>query len=77
MLRQDEVAQVTGITLPEDEEYETVGGLALDLFEQVPRVGDNTEVEAYIEDGQPVTAVLTVLEMEGRRIDRMKLSFKI
>src|SRR5205085_536563 len=36
LLRVDEVGQVINLVLPEDAEFETIGGLVLDLLEDVP-----------------------------------------
>lgn len=43
-MRLDEVASMTGIVLPEDEDYDTVSGLVLDRLERTAEVGDSIEV---------------------------------
>lgn len=43
-LRVDEVADATGVELPEDDDYETLGGLVMDALGRIPRSGDVVEV---------------------------------
>jgi CBS domain containing-hemolysin-like protein len=73
LLRPDEVAREVGIGLPEDEDYETLGGLIGMLLERMPNTGDTVEVRGI--DGErserPVT--LTVVRMDGLRVDRVRL----
>ncbi len=38
LLRPDEIGQVVGLVLPEDEEFETIGGLVMDRLEEVPEL---------------------------------------
>lgn len=73
LLRSDEIGQVIGLRLPEDEEFETIGGLVLDLLEEVPKKGDTVTVNALGHVGTPYRVKLTVLKMDGRRIDRIEL----
>lgn len=73
LLRSDEVGQVIGLRLPEDEEFETIGGLVLDLLDEVPKTGDTVTVKALGHVGTPYKVKLTVLKMDGRRIDRIEL----
>src|SRR5215217_1839227 len=64
LLRPDEVTALTGIALPEHDDYDTVAGL-------LPRT------LSLQEDGStaaPHVAVLEVERLAGRRIDRIKLS---
>jgi CBS domain containing-hemolysin-like protein len=81
LLRPDEVADLTEVELPEDEDYDTIAGLVLQVLGKVPAVGDVAEV--WVPDRGEVTsegyeprrqlAVLTVTEMDGLRIDRVAL----
>jgi len=73
LLRPDEVATRIGITLPEDEEYETLGGLIGLRLERVPHAGDTIEVEAAETDDDRDGVRLTVLNMEGFRVGRIRL----
>ncbi len=74
LLRSDEVGQVINLILPVDSEFETIGGLVLDLLEEVPSVGDSVTVSALSHSGQKCQVKLSVLAMDGRRIDRLELA---
>lgn len=74
LLRPDEVGHITGLILPEDESFDTVGGLVLDRLDEVPERGDRITVEALTRAGTQRTVQLRVLQMEGRRIDRLELT---
>jgi CBS domain containing-hemolysin-like protein len=76
LLRQDEINQVVGVMLPEDEEFETLGGLVLDQLEELPEVGDAVTILAVDRSGNRVTVKLTVIKMDGRRIDRIELEIQ-
>jgi CBS domain containing-hemolysin-like protein len=77
LLRPDEVADRTGVRLPEHEHYDTLAGLFLLAHGRMPTVGDSVEVELPVvvdEEGtsQPQqVAVLTVERLVGLRIDRV------
>jgi CBS domain containing-hemolysin-like protein len=77
LLRPDEVEDVTGVALPENEDYDTIAGLVLRVLGRVPEVGDRAEVavpdRSDPEEPRERLAVLTVERMEGRRIDRISL----
>jgi CBS domain containing-hemolysin-like protein len=82
LLRPDEVADLTDVELPEDENYDTIAGLVLQALGKVPAVGDMVEVwvpdrayDATHETNDPGRrlAVLTVTHMDGLRIDRVAL----
>ncbi|ANS70274.1 integral membrane protein [Streptomyces lincolnensis] len=57
--RLDEVAEATGIALPEDEDYDTVAGLIVDRLGRFPAIGDRLTVELP-EGGHAVIDVLTL-----------------
>ncbi|SJN31195.1 Magnesium and cobalt efflux protein CorC [Microbacterium esteraromaticum] len=61
--RPDELRGRTGIEVPEGDVYDTVGGYMMSLLERVPVLGDEVRVE---------TGTLTVVRMDGRRIDRIR-----
>lgn len=64
----DEMFEALGVSGPEaDSDYTTVNGWALDLFEHIPRV------EEFVEHGR---FVLVVLEMNGHRIKRLRVSLR-
>ncbi|WP_395695464.1 hemolysin family protein [Nocardioides sp.] len=77
LLRPDEVDDVTGVELPENEDYDTIAGLVLRLLGRVPEVGDRAEVavpdRTDPEEVRERLAVLTVERMDGLRIDRLRL----
>ena len=62
--RIDEVADATGVELPEDNGYDTVSGLVLARLGRVPLVGDEVQVEAQptLDDAPPL--VLRVLSVD-------------
>ena len=81
LLRPDEVAEQTGLLLPESEDYETIGGLMHAALGRIAERGDSVDLEAVPvpENGDEVTVPavpvrLTVERMEGRRIDRIVLT---
>jgi CBS domain containing-hemolysin-like protein len=73
LLRPDEIADRTGVHLPEDEDYETVAGLIAFELGEVPEAGDSVSVEALDEEGIRLRASLTVLTMDELRVDRVRL----
>jgi CBS domain containing-hemolysin-like protein len=84
LLRPDEIGDQTGIELPEDEDYETVAGLIGLKLGRVPGQGDtvrvsatreaDTDVEAEpVASREPVNVNLTVLRMDGLRVDRVRM----
>ncbi|MEO5853999.1 MAG: hemolysin family protein [Nocardioides sp.] len=82
LLRPDEAEDLTGIDLPEHDDYDTVAGLVLQVLGRVPQVGDVAEVDLPVaaderddEDGAARrVAVLRVDRMDGLRIDRVSLT---
>ncbi len=63
MLRLDEIDDEVGLVIPEDEDYDTIGGFVMAELEKVPERGDVVEVPA----GQ-----LYVVRMDGLRVDRLR-----
>ena len=64
LLNLDEFAEQTGIELPEGP-YETVAGYVLAALGELPTAGDSTMVPGY---------TITVTEMDGRRIARLRVT---
>ncbi|WP_344737014.1 hemolysin family protein [Microbacterium awajiense] len=62
-LRPDELLDRTGIRIPEDDVYDTVGGYVMSVLERIPAVGDEVETEE---------GTVTVQRMDGRRVDRLR-----
>ena len=77
LLRPDEVADLTGIELPEADAYDTIAGLVLQVLGRIPARGDVAEVgvpdRSDPEEMREQLAILTVLHMDGLRIDRVGL----
>jgi CBS domain containing-hemolysin-like protein len=78
LLRPDEVEDLTDIELPDHEDYDTIGGLVMQVLGRVPERGDVAEVPVpdRSDPDQPERqklAVLTVDHMDGLRIDRISL----
>ena len=77
LLRPDEVEDLTGVALPESEDYDTVAGLMLRELGRIPVTGDRCEVPvpdlSDPEEPREQLAVLTVDHMDGLRIDRLTL----
>jgi CBS domain containing-hemolysin-like protein len=79
LLRPDEVEDLTGVALPESEDYDTVAGLVLQVLGRVPSSGDIAEVvvphvDPDGDDGPRERMVtLTVEHMDGLRIDMLTL----
>jgi len=63
MLRLDEVEERVGLYVPEDEDYDTLGGFVMAELEKVPERGDVVDVPG----GQ-----LVVVRMDGLRVDRLR-----
>ena len=80
LLRPDEVADATGLLLPEDEAYDTVAGLLVRELGRIPARGDEVIVPLPVvlpddDDEEPVHehAVLRVERMDGLRVDRISI----
>lgn len=81
LLRPDEVESLTGVDLPESDDYDTIAGLFLRELGRIPAPGDTVTVEVPAgeepdeDDEEPRVqhAVLTVERMENLRLDRMSM----
>ncbi|RCK70109.1 HlyC/CorC family transporter [Desertihabitans brevis] len=62
-LRPDELLERTGIDVPDDDEYETVGGFVIDVLDRLPEVGD----EVRLRQG-----VLRVERLDGPTVERLR-----
>lgn len=76
LLRPDEVEDLTDIVLPDHEDYDTIGGLVMQVLGKIPERDDVAEVpvpdrsDPDHPDRQRL-AVLTVEHMDGLRVDRV------
>ena len=79
LLRPDEVEDLTGVALPESEDYDTVAGLVLQVLGRIPVAGDVAEVAVpdprRDDDDRPRErrVSMTVEHMDGLRVDRLTL----
>lgn len=77
-LRLDEVERATGLSLPESEEYDTIGGLVMAKLGRLPEPGDSVTVplvaQPLQDDDTTHTAVLTVLGVQRRVPDMVRLA---
>ncbi len=64
LLRPDEVSSETGMAIPEHRSYDTVGGLIAQRLGRLPLVGDRVELPGVR---------LTVIQLAGHRVDRLRL----
>lgn len=64
VLRPDELEENTGVVVPEDSSYETLGGLVMAQLGRVPRPGDTITVDGV---------TLRVEAMDGRRVERVRV----
>ncbi|WP_198671448.1 hemolysin family protein [Desertihabitans aurantiacus] len=62
-LRPDELLERTGIDVPDDDEYETVGGFVIDVLDRLPEVGDEVRVRQ---------GVLRVERLDGPTVERLR-----
>jgi CBS domain containing-hemolysin-like protein len=65
LMRPDEIRRELGVRVPESTDYDTLGGLVMDTLHRVPSRGDALDVGGLH---------LEVLEMDGRRVDQVRLS---
>lgn len=65
LLRPDELRSVTGLTVPDEAPYETLGGLVMTVLGRIPREGDEVTV---------ADVTLRVVAMAGRRVETLSVS---
>jgi len=64
LLRPDELTEMTGVVVPEDASYETLGGLIMAELGRLPVQGEDVEVAGVR---------LRVERMDGRRVERVRV----
>jgi CBS domain containing-hemolysin-like protein len=64
-LRPDELLDRTGVIVPEDDDYETIGGFVTDRLDRIPEVGDEVTLES---------GILRVERVDGSRVDRLRFT---
>jgi CBS domain containing-hemolysin-like protein len=77
LLRPDEVSAVTGLTVPADRHYETIGGLVLHHLGRIPEPGDRVSALRQLPpelageaEGHPGGVWVEVESLDGTRVDR-------
>ena len=78
LLRPDEASDIIGVELPSGEQSETLGGLIIERLGRLANDGDSVIVSApVVGPDEPVhlDVLLTVKQMDGRRIDRVRVRF--
>ena len=77
LLRPDEVAAATGLTVPGDRHYDTIGGLVLHHLGRIPEVGDRVEALRQLPpelaeeaEGHPGGVWVEVTVVDGTRVER-------
>lgn len=68
VMRPDELTEVTGLHVPDEGAYETLGGLVMAHLGRVPEPGDHVVVVE-----PPSRVELWVEAMDGRRVERLRL----
>jgi putative hemolysin len=58
----DEMAELLGISLPADRDYETVAGFVIDRLAHLPQTGERVDAHGWR---------FEVIDMDGRRVDRV------
>lgn len=85
LLRPDEASEITGLQLPEHDDYSTIAGLLLEQLGHMPQIGDLVTIErirsqdpTITADGEELfdwfTVTLRVERLDGYRIDRIILT---
>ena len=64
LLRPDELRDQTGLAVPDEAPYETLGGLMMTVLGRIPAAGDEISVAGVL---------LRVEKMDGRRVDRLRV----
>jgi CBS domain containing-hemolysin-like protein len=62
-LRPDELLERTGVTVPEDGDYETVAGYVIDELDRLPEIGDEVAIDG---------GMLRVERVDGVRLERLR-----
>lgn len=73
LLRPDEAEDVIGVPVPEDEDYETLGGLVALHLERIPDVGDEVVIEGPDEEDPEHRVTFRVETMDGLRVDELRV----
>ncbi len=74
LMRTDEASELLDVAVPEDEAWDTLGGLVTATLERFPDVGDVALVATDHVPGMAERTVrLEVTELDGRRVERVRV----
>jgi CBS domain containing-hemolysin-like protein len=73
LLRPDEAEEIIGVPVPEDEDYETLGGLVALHLERIPDVGDEVVVDVPDAEDPHHRITFRVRTMDGLRVDELQV----
>lgn len=75
LLRPDEIGRQLEVILPDEEEFETIGGLVADRLEHIPKVGDSIVIPGVNRNGDKLKVRLEVERMDGHRVERLRMEY--
>lgn len=78
LLRPDEASEILGVQIPEGAQTETLGGFVTERLGRIAREGDTIIVRVPVlgpDEPIDLDVALTVQDMDGRRIDRIRARF--
>ena len=74
LMRTDEATEILDVAVPEDEAWETLGGLVTAQLERFPDVGDTVLVETdHVPGVDESTLRIEVVELDGRRVESVRV----
>lgn len=76
LLRPDEISHEIGVVVADEEEVDTIAGLYMLQEKEVPEVGDSTTLDGVNKNGDAIYVRMTVMKMDGQRIDQLKLAIR-
>jgi CBS domain containing-hemolysin-like protein len=75
LMRVDEASERLGVELPEDEAYDTLGGLVADELGRLAAVGDSIElISAQVPGEDRQRLRLDVLDLDGHRVESVRIA---
>lgn len=75
LMRTDEASDLIDATVPEDEAYDTLGGLVTTSLGRFAQIGDIVVVGSGHEPGETDSRIeLEVLELDGHRVDMLRVA---
>lgn len=75
LLRTDEATEILDVAVPDDEAWDTLGGLVVTQLERFAKIGDVVEIAtAHVPGVGPKVLRFEVLELDGRRVEQLKVS---